>query len=38
MLKSKLLDAIQREINRLLEAKQNSNGNKTHELGDIPRT
>ena len=32
------LNQLVREINRLFDAKQNTNGNKTHELGHTPRT
>ena len=32
------LNQLVREISRLLEAKQNTNGNKTHQLDDLKRT
>jgi hypothetical protein len=32
------LNQLAREINRLLEAKQNADGNKTHQMDDLKRT
>jgi len=31
------LNQLAREINRLLEAKRNTNGNKTHQMDDLKR-
>jgi hypothetical protein len=31
------LNQLAREINRLLEAKQNTNGNKTHQMDDLKK-
>jgi hypothetical protein len=32
------LNQLVREISRLLDVKQNTNGNKTHQLDDLKRT
>jgi hypothetical protein len=32
------LNQLVREISRLIEARQNTNGHKTHQIGDLTRT
>jgi hypothetical protein len=32
------LNQLVREISRLIEARQNTNGHKTHQIGDLART